>query len=295
MLGGPDADQLVRSFFPLGDSTKPRSARRRRRGAASRASPTATTSASSPTATPAPGERRLGPSPETSSTRPRGGPRQHAGAHACTVGQRRGLGLDVGADGEPRYVLEVPDACQPGGHRHRRPARRRPRRGRPRAVVRPGADGAPCASAPRCGPTARRCRPRPRCWPPATTSRGADVGGADAGAGVSGASAATLRVRLDRRIRGVAPGQSVVLYEGTRVVGSATISGTCSVLTRGLERRIPRSSVREPSGGQGKRCAAGVKVPGSGGKVGDRGIVDESNYCWTGQPPPAGGWKSRRS
>ena len=33
-----------------------------------------------------------------------------------------------------------------------------------------------------------------------------------------------VEVRLERRIRGVAPGQSVVLYDGTRVVGSATIS-----------------------------------------------------------------------
>ena len=35
-----------------------------------------------------------------------------------------------------------------------------------------------------------------------------------------------VRVGLERRVRGVAPGQSVVLYEGTRVVGSATISET---------------------------------------------------------------------
>jgi len=35
-----------------------------------------------------------------------------------------------------------------------------------------------------------------------------------------------VRLVLDERLRGVAPGQSVVLYEGTRVVGSATISGT---------------------------------------------------------------------
>ena len=41
---------------------------------------------------------------------------------------------------------------------------------------------------------------------------------------VDGADA--VHVVLDRRLRGVAPGQSVVLYEGTRVVGSATISGT---------------------------------------------------------------------
>ena len=33
-----------------------------------------------------------------------------------------------------------------------------------------------------------------------------------------------VEVRLSSRLRGVAPGQSVVLYEGTRVVGSATIA-----------------------------------------------------------------------
>ena len=35
-----------------------------------------------------------------------------------------------------------------------------------------------------------------------------------------------LEVTLDAPIRGVAPGQSVVLYDGTRVIGSATISST---------------------------------------------------------------------
>jgi tRNA-specific 2-thiouridylase len=33
-----------------------------------------------------------------------------------------------------------------------------------------------------------------------------------------------VEVRLAERLRGVAPGQSVVLYEGTRVMGSATIT-----------------------------------------------------------------------
>ncbi|WP_338055404.1 aminomethyltransferase beta-barrel domain-containing protein, partial [Segeticoccus rhizosphaerae] len=37
-----------------------------------------------------------------------------------------------------------------------------------------------------------------------------------------------VEVRLERRVRGVAPGQSVVLYDGTRVVGSATISATAT-------------------------------------------------------------------
>jgi tRNA-specific 2-thiouridylase len=33
-----------------------------------------------------------------------------------------------------------------------------------------------------------------------------------------------LLVCLDEPLRGVAPGQAVVLYDGTRVIGSATIS-----------------------------------------------------------------------
>ena len=37
---------------------------------------------------------------------------------------------------------------------------------------------------------------------------------------------AELRVSLVEPLRGVAPGQAVVLYDGTRVVGSATIART---------------------------------------------------------------------
>ena len=35
-----------------------------------------------------------------------------------------------------------------------------------------------------------------------------------------------LHVILDSAAAGVAPGQAVVLYEGSRVIGSATISAT---------------------------------------------------------------------
>ena len=35
-----------------------------------------------------------------------------------------------------------------------------------------------------------------------------------------------VRVELDEPTRGVAPGQSMVFFDATRVVGSATISGT---------------------------------------------------------------------
>lgn len=36
----------------------------------------------------------------------------------------------------------------------------------------------------------------------------------------------TLSVTFTEPVRGVAPGQAVVLYDGTRVVGSATIATT---------------------------------------------------------------------
>jgi tRNA-specific 2-thiouridylase len=36
----------------------------------------------------------------------------------------------------------------------------------------------------------------------------------------------TLSVEFAEPVRGVAPGQAVVLYDGTRVVGSATIATT---------------------------------------------------------------------
>ena len=127
----------------------------------------------------------------------------HGGAHGFTVGQRRGLGLDRSAlDGEPRYVVAV-DA----------PTNR---------VVIGTAEllGVDLVE----GHHLRWCGPAP------------DGGGAGGGPGArprrGGAATATrrrrdaVRVVLDERLRGVAPGQSVVLYEGTRVVGSATISGT---------------------------------------------------------------------
>ena len=35
-----------------------------------------------------------------------------------------------------------------------------------------------------------------------------------------------VSVTLDRQLTGVATGQTMVLYDGTRVVGSATVTGT---------------------------------------------------------------------
>ncbi len=127
---------------------------------------------------------------------------EHAGAHGFTVGQRRGLGIDRSRlDGDPRYVVEV-DAP------------------RNRVLVGTadllGVDVVDGAHLRWCGPA-----------PAGEVAVGAQVRAhgeeVPATAAVEGDA---VRVRLERRLRGVAPGQSVVLYDGTRVVGSATITGT---------------------------------------------------------------------
>jgi tRNA-specific 2-thiouridylase len=53
-----------------------------------------------------------------------------------------------------------------------------------------------------------------------------------------------VEVRLERRVRGVAPGQSVVLYDGTRVVGSATIAQATTV------RATTRATTKEAATGR---------------------------------------------
>jgi len=59
------------------------------------------------------------------------------------------------------------------------------------------------------------------------------------------ADGAHVEVRLARRIRGVAPGQSVVLYDGTRVVGSATIARA----TNGSHTTGQAANSRPPAAG----------------------------------------------
>ena len=127
---------------------------------------------------------------------------RHEGAYAYTVGQRRGLGLKVPRDDHAkRYVVDV----QP----------------KTNTVVVGTADllGVDVIE----GSHARWPGP-----PPVGEVRlGAQLRahGEEFPATVT-ADDDRVVVRLDARTRGVAPGQSVVLYEGTRVVGSATITAT---------------------------------------------------------------------
>ncbi|NNG39369.1 tRNA 2-thiouridine(34) synthase MnmA [Flexivirga sp. ID2601S] len=202
VLGVLDADQLARSFFPLGDTTKPQI----REEAAERGFSVAKKPDSHDICFIADGDtkgwltRRLGEQPGDIVDTDGEVVGQHEGAFAYTVGQRRGLGLKVPrADGAKRYVVDV----EP----------------RTNTVVVGTQDllGVDLVH----GDHARWCGAAP--------SGQLRVGAQLRAHGEEIPAVATahgdeVEVRLDRRARGVAPGQSVVLYDGTRVVGSATIS-----------------------------------------------------------------------
>ncbi len=149
--------------------------------------------------------RRLGPRPGdvvSQSGERLGG---HEGAYAFTVGQRRGLGIaSPAADGRPRYVLDV-----------------EPVTGR---VTVGGHDALAVAAVEAVRP--RWCGPAPDVREgPATCTAQLRAHGAPVPGRVD-LRAGGVRVDLDRPVHGVAPGQTVVVYDDTRVVGGATISRT---------------------------------------------------------------------
>ena len=202
VLGVLTEDQLARSFFPLGDTTKPQI----RQEAADRGFSVAKKPDSHDICFIADGDtkkwltQRLGEQPgdivDTDGTVVG----QHQGAYAYTVGQRRGLALGrPAADGQPRYVVQV----QPSSN----------------TVVVGTADLLGVDTL--VGDHARWCGPAPA----GVVSVGAQVRahGEEVPA-TAWPDGDRVHVRLERRLRGVAPGQSVVLYDGTRVLGSATIS-----------------------------------------------------------------------
>ena len=132
----------------------------------------------------------------------------HDGAYAYTVGQRRGLHLGRPApDGKPRYVLDV----QPVNN----------------TVVVGTADELDVAGL--RGDAAVWFAEPPTAWldcalqvrahgdPVAARARAvADDDGARTG----------MEVEVAEPLRGVAPGQSAVVYDGTRVLGQSTVTST---------------------------------------------------------------------
>ena len=127
---------------------------------------------------------------------------EHRGTHAYTIGQRRGLRIGTPApDGRPRYVLDIT------------PVNRTVRVGPAELLdvdeivgLRPRWCGSPPDGRVEC---TAQWRAHGAALPAMATVIGDEV-----------------RVRLASPARGVAPGQAIVLYDGTRVLGSATIAST---------------------------------------------------------------------
>ena len=202
VLGVLDADQLARAFFPLGESTKASV----REDAAARGFSVARKPDSHDICFIPDGDTRawlatrLGERPGDVVDESGSVVGSHLGAYGYTVGQRKGLALPrPAADGQPRYVRSVDVTANV-------------------VVVAPaallGVDVIEGEHLRWCGPA------------PSGALRVAAQVRAH-GEGLPGSATVTqtgVTVRLDAPVRGVAPGQSVVLYDGTRVVGSATIT-----------------------------------------------------------------------
>ncbi len=208
VLGVLTADQLARALFPLGDTRKQDvRAEADRRGLAVADKPD-----SHDICFIADGdtrgwlERRLGPRPGAVLDESGAQVGDHDGTYGFTVGQRRGLRVGRPApDGRPRYVLEVQPVSRtvvvgPAEHLDVRRIR--------------GAAARWCAVPP-AGPVRVHAQVRAHgSAVPAVATAVATAEGADGG----------IDVRLDEPLRAVAAGQAVVLYDGTRVLGSATVT-----------------------------------------------------------------------
>ena len=200
-----DAQQLSGAMFPLGTSTKPEvRAEAARRGllvAEKRDSHDICFIPDGDTAAFLRG--RLGDAPGDVVDAVSGATvGHHDGAYAFTVGQRRGLGLgDPSPDGARRYVVgvDVEHATVLVG---------------PPVLLEvdtvEGERPRWCGSEP-SGPVEGSVQLRAHGVPVAATVEVVPTG---------------VVAHLHERVRGVAPGQALVVYDGTRVVGSATVART---------------------------------------------------------------------
>ncbi len=204
VLGVLTQEQLAHSLFPLGGSVKTDV----RTEAAERGLQVASKPDSHDICFVADGDNagwlaeKLGPRPGAVVDEDGTVLREHDGAYAFTIGQRRGLRLGVpAADGKPRFVLDIEpvSGTVTVGPRDRL-------RGDALEGVRPLWCGAAPVDALECTVQLRAHGDEHR----ATVVVDGDV----------------VRVELHDPASGIAPGQAVVVYDGTRVVGSATIART---------------------------------------------------------------------
>lgn len=132
---------------------------------------------------------------------------RHEGAHAFTVGQRRGLQLGVpAADGKPRFVLEV------------RPVSNTVVVGPKEALATAEISGERHSWAGRApADGAFACEVQIRAHADPVPARASVRDG-------------SITVVPETPFDGVAPGQTAVLYDGTRVIGQFTIARTVSVV-----------------------------------------------------------------
>ncbi len=202
VLGVLDQHQLQRSFFPLGGSLKTEV----RTEAAERGLAVADKPDSHDICFIADGDTagflsgRLGETPGDIVDRDGVKVGEHAGSHRFTIGQRRGLKLGVpAADGQPRYVLDitpVTNTVTVGSLEDLRVDSI--------AGIRPTWTEGPVD-----GPWHGSVQVRAHAAPVSARVLLSTDG---------------LQVSLDEPLTGIAPGQAVVLYDDTRVVGSATIA-----------------------------------------------------------------------
>ncbi len=204
VLGVLDADQLSRAWFPLGSSSKSDvRAEAAHRGFAVADKPDSHDICFVPGGdTRAWLTERLGERPGDLVNSDGVSVGTHRGAYGFTVGQRRGLGLPRSVlDGRARYVVAV-DAA------------------RNEVVV--GTDNLLGVRV-LVGEAPRWCGAAP--LGPVDVQAQVRAHGEAVAARVS-PDGDLVRVELHVPLRGVAPGQSVVLYDGTRVVGSARVRET---------------------------------------------------------------------
>ncbi|WP_456697181.1 tRNA 2-thiouridine(34) synthase MnmA [Aeromicrobium sp. P5_D10] len=210
VLGVLTQEQLAHSLFPLGDTTKDIV----RIEAADRGIQVAKKPDSHDICFIPDGDNagwlgeKLGPKPGTIVDTDGTVLRDHDGAYAFTIGQRRGLRLGVPADdGKPRFVLDI------------EPVSGTVTVGSREELLVDGLDAIKplwCGAAP---DEVLDCTVQLRAHGDEHRAR----------VTVSGDS---VSVELLDPASGIAPGQACVIYDGTRVVGSATISATSRAAVR---------------------------------------------------------------